>query len=127
LLLRLLGSRPTHVRELVVDMSRYAGYHNAAAEGAGGVWFLLVHKMQPVVWRLLFPCNVSDKVVLFDNPRGELTNLDIKLAAEVLGVGVILMEAPVIKQKPLGMLCDKTPTVSWIKKMASKSSTPTAG
>jgi hypothetical protein len=53
--------------------------------------------------------------------------MDLELAAEVLGVGVILAEAPVITQEPLGMLCDNTPTVSWIKKMASKSSTPMAG
>jgi hypothetical protein len=83
--------------------------------------------MQPVVWRLLFPCDVSDKVVLFDNPRGRLTNSNLELAAEVLGVWVILAKAPVIKQEPLGMLCDNTPTVSWIKKMVSKSSTPMDG
>ncbi len=127
LLLQLLGSRPTHVRELVVDMPRYAGYHNAAAQGAGRVWFLLAHEMQPVVWRLLFPYNMSDEVVLFDNTRWRLTITDLELAAEVLGVGVILAEAPVIMQEPLGTLCDNTPTVSWIEKMAFKSSTPTAG
>jgi hypothetical protein len=42
-LIKVLGSRPTNVRELVVDMPRYVGYHDAAAEGAGGVWFLLIH------------------------------------------------------------------------------------
>jgi hypothetical protein len=83
--------------------------------------------MPPLVWRLPFPHDVADEVVSFDNPGGRLTNLDLKLAAEVLGIGVILSEAPVIKQEPLGTLCDNTPTVSWIKKMASKSSTPTAG
>ncbi len=36
-LLRLLGLRPTHICELVVNMPRYAGYHDAAAEGAGRV------------------------------------------------------------------------------------------
>jgi hypothetical protein len=70
LLLQLLGLRPTHVRELVADMPRYAGYHDAAAEGASRVWFWLAHEMQPVVWRLLFPYNVSDEVMSFDNPRG---------------------------------------------------------
>jgi hypothetical protein len=111
-LIRLLGSRPTHVCELVVDMPRYAGYHDAAAEGSGGVWFSLAHEMPPLVWRLPFPHDVSDDVVSFDNPGGRLTNLDLKLAAEVLGNGVILSEAPVIKQEPLGMLCDNTPTVN---------------
>ncbi len=126
-LIRLLGSQPTHVRELVVDMPQYAGYHDAAAGGSGRVWFLLGHKMPPLVWRLPFLHDVSDEVVSFDNPGGRLTNSDLKLAAEVLGIGVILSEAPVIKQEPLGTLCDNTPTVSWIEKMASKSSTPIAG
>ncbi len=53
--------------------------------------------------------------------------MDLELAAEVLGIGVILTEAPVVKQEPLGMLCDNTPTVSWIRKMVSKSTTPTSG
>ncbi len=126
-LLLWLGLQPTLICKLVVDMPRYARYHDAAEEGAGGVWFSLVHKMQPVVRILLFPCNVSDEVVLFNNPRGQLTTLDLELAAEVLGVGVILVEAPVIKQEPLGTLCDNTPTVSCIEKMASKSSTSMAG
>ncbi len=49
-LLRILASRPTHVRELVPDMPQYVGYHDAAADGAGGVWFSLVNNMSPVVW-----------------------------------------------------------------------------
>ena len=67
-LIRLLGPRPTHVRELVVDMPRYARYHDAAAEGSGGVWFSLAHEMPPLVWRLPFPRDVFNKVVSFDNP-----------------------------------------------------------
>ncbi len=48
-LLRLLSSRPTRVRELVPDMPMYTGYHDVAAEGAGGVWFSLVDGISPVV------------------------------------------------------------------------------
>jgi hypothetical protein len=48
-LLRILSLRPTHVRELVPDMPHYVGYHDAAAEGACGVWFLLVDDMPPQV------------------------------------------------------------------------------
>ncbi len=36
-LLHLLSSRPTHVQELVPEMPHFAGYHDAAAKGAGGV------------------------------------------------------------------------------------------
>ena len=49
-LIRVLGSRPTHVWEILIDMPRYVGYHDVAAEGAGGVWFSLGHTMPPVVW-----------------------------------------------------------------------------
>ena len=126
-LIRLLGSRPTHVRELVPDMPHYVGYHDAAAEGAGGVWFSLVDTMQPVVWREAFPSDISSEVISDDNPSGRLTNSDLELAAEVLAIGVALSSAPTVKHAPLGTLCDNTPTVSWIDRMASKSKSPTAG
>jgi hypothetical protein len=54
-LMHLLSSRPTHVRELMLDMPHHAGYHDAAAEGAGGVWFSLCDDTPPVVWREEFP------------------------------------------------------------------------
>ena len=46
-LVKMLSMQPTHVNELVVDMPHYAGYHDAAAEGAGGVWFSLTDDMPP--------------------------------------------------------------------------------
>ncbi len=62
-LLRILALRPTHVRELVPDMPQYVGYHNAAADGAGGVWFSLVNNMSPVVWQAAFLQDIASKVV----------------------------------------------------------------
>ena len=58
-LMHLLSSRPTHVRELVPDMPHHAGYHDAAAEGAGGVWFSLCGDTPPVVWREPFPDDIA--------------------------------------------------------------------
>ncbi len=108
----LLGSRLMHVRELVPDMPYYVGYHDAAAEGAGGVWFLLINDMPPLVWREAFPNDISSEVILEDNPCGHLMNLDLELAAEVMTVGVALTGAPNMKHTPLGTLCDNTPTIS---------------
>ena len=127
LLLKILSSRPTHVNELVPSMPHFAGYHDAAAEGAGGVWFLLVEPMQPCVWQNKFPTNITSDVISDDNPNRSFTNSDLELAAEVLAVGVILDRGPCVKHAPIGTLCDNTPTVSWVKKMASKAKTPTAG
>jgi hypothetical protein len=123
----ILSSRPTHVRELVPDMPHYVGYHDAAAKGAGGIWFLLVNDMPPQVWRTQFPVDIATEVVSDDNPAGNITNLDLELAAKVFAVGIVLETAPRAKHAPLGMLCDNTPTVSWINRMASKSNSPTAG
>jgi hypothetical protein len=126
-LLRLLGSHPTHIQELVPDMPHYVGYHDAAAEGTGGVWFLLINDISPLVWREAFPNEISSEVISEDNPRGCLTNSDLELVAKVMAVGVALTGAPKMKHAPLGTLCDNTPTVSWIDQMASKSKSPTAG
>jgi hypothetical protein len=126
-LLKILGGRPTHVRELVLTMPRYVGYHDAAAEGAGGVWFSLVHPMPPCVWRLPFPADIATDVVSFERPDGKVSNSDLELAAEVLAIGTLLAKAPFTKWEPIGTLCDNTPTVSWIERMASKSLSPTAG
>jgi hypothetical protein len=126
-LIRILGLRPTHVREIVIDMPCYVGYHDAAAEGAGGVWFHLGHTMLPVVWHLAFPPDIAQNVISLSIPKGLRTNSNLELAAGVLAIGVLLAKAPVIKHQPIGTLCDNSPTVSWIKKMASKSRSPMAG
>jgi hypothetical protein len=126
-LLKILSTRPTHVCELVIRMPHYVGYHDAAAEGAGRVWFSLVHDMPPCVWRLPFPSDIATDVVSLERPHGKVTNSDLELAAEVLAIGTLLAKAPVTKWEPIRTLCDNTPTVSWIEKMASKSLSPTAG
>ena len=126
-LIHLLGSRPTHVRELVPDMPQYIAYHDAAAEGSGGVWFSVVHEMQPIVWREVFPPDIATDVKSLDNPTGTVTNSDLELAAEVLAVGVIMEMATTIKHVALGTFSDNTPTVGWIDRMASKSQSPVSG
>jgi hypothetical protein len=125
-LLHLLNSRPTHVFELVLDMPRYVGYHNAAAKGAGGVWFSLVDHMSLLLWRKVFPSDIAANVISATNPAGGITSSNLELAAEVMAIRVILIMAPHIKHAPLGTLCNNTPTVSWVEKMASRVKTPTA-
>ncbi len=126
-LICILSLHPTHVWEILIDIPCYVGYHDAAAKGAGGVWFSLGHQMPPVVWRLAFPLDIAQDVVSLSNPDGSITNSDLELAAEVLAVGVLFAKASFIKHQPIGTLWDNSPTVSWIEKMASKSRSPTAG
>jgi hypothetical protein len=119
-LLQLLTSRPTHIQELVPDMPHFAGYHDAAAKGAGGIWFLFCNDTPLLVWRKEFPANIATDVVSKDTSN-------LELAVEVLAVGVALDLINNPKHTPLGTLCNNTLTVSWIDKMASKAKSPTAG
>jgi hypothetical protein len=114
LLIRILGSRPTHVREILIDMPHYVGYLDTAGEAAGGVWFPLGHTMPPVIWRLAFPPDIAQDVVSLSNPQGSITNSDLELAAEALAVGVLIAKAVIIKHQPIGTLCINSPTVRWI-------------
>ncbi len=126
-LLRLLSSHPTQVFDLVLDMPHYVGYHNATAEGAGEVWFSLADYMLPLLWHKMFLSDIAADVISNTNPAGGITSSDLELAAEVMAIGVILITAPHIKHVTLGTLCDNTPTVSWVKKMASRAKTPQPG
>lgn len=89
-LLRQLSKRPTHVNELIPIPPSHVAYHDAAAEGAGGVWFSLAASMQPVVWRVVFPLDITSNVISENNPNGSITISDLELAAEVFAVGIIL-------------------------------------
>ena len=75
-----------------------------------------------MVWRMEFPQDIAREVRSQTNLTGSLTNSDLELAAEVFAVGIIVETAPTIKHE-----CDNSPTVSWIKRMASKYIFPTAG
>jgi hypothetical protein len=86
-----------------------------------------MYDMPPLVWRLPFPDDIATEVVTIAHPHGKVTNSDLKLVAEVLAIETLLAVAPVTKREPLGTLCNNTPSVSWIEKMASKSLSPTAG
>ena len=88
--------------------------------------FFLCDDTPPVVWREGFPEDIAREVVSVDTPNGRLTNSDLELAAKVLVVGAALKRMN-SKHTVLGTLCDNTPTVSWVDRMALKSKSPTAG
>jgi hypothetical protein len=126
-LLKILGGRPTHVRELVLTMPRYVGYHNAAAEGAGGVWFSLVHTMSPLFMATTIPGRYCDGCRFTRAPGWKGFQLG-------LGTGC---RGPCYWDPPCKSTVHEVganwhtlrqhPTVSWIERMASKSLSPMAG
>jgi hypothetical protein len=119
-----LTTRPTHVSEIVSADPEIIGFCDASGAGAGGVWFDA--QCNPVVWRMAFPADITKEIASAKNPKGRITNSDLELAALVLH-HLVLEQVTPLKRKHVAAFSDNTPTVSWVTKMASHSSSPVAG
>ena len=116
-LLRVIGKRPTHCRQLIPGMPHYLGFCDACKYGAGGVWLSGSDTLRPLVWRLAWP---EDLITAFE--QHSITINDCEMAALLLGY--LLLEYLVdLTHKHTAEWCDNSSTVSWAGKMSSKTST----
>jgi hypothetical protein len=126
-LIRNLASRPTHVRELVQNSLDYVGYCDASGFGAGGVWFGGEKHLQPIVWRIQWPLDITTALVSTSNPNGTITNSDLEMAGVLLHEAVLehtLGDDMLGAQMAIG--CDNSPAVAWTTRMATRSESPIA-
>jgi hypothetical protein len=125
--IRDLASRPTHVSELVQGPLAHIGYCDASAFGAGGVWFGGVTKMEPFVWRVEWPPDITNSVVSDKNPSGTITNSDLEMAGVLLHEAVLEAHlGPAMQGTQIAIGCDNSPAVAWTTRMASRSTSPIA-
>jgi hypothetical protein len=119
-----LCKRPTYIAELVPDHPIAVGPHDASGEGMGGVWLPAVENsgLEPILWRARFPAKISNRLVSFKNPHGDITNSDLELAGLVGHEDVLVQELD-CRGRTVVPLSDNTPTVSW----TLKGSTTTTG
>jgi hypothetical protein len=120
-LIRLMGRRPTHCRELIVEQPGYVGYCDASTLGAGGVWLSGTLQLGPIVWRLEWPADIHQRVVSFANPGGTITNSDLEMAAMLVQY-LVLEHLVDLRHVHVAAWCDNTPTVSWTNKLSSSRS-----
>jgi hypothetical protein len=124
--IRDLASRPTHVAELVQQTLDYTGYCDASAFGAGGVWFGAETPLDPIVWRVQWPKDVTNAVISTTNPHGTLTNSDLEMAGVLLQETVL--EAAIgpnhMEHALVAIGCDNSPAVAWTQRMATRSASP---
>jgi hypothetical protein len=120
-LIRHLGNRPTHCRELIVEDPGFVGYCDASKLGAGGVWLSGTLRLAPVVWRVIWPQDIRDNVVSFENPTGRITNSDLEMAAMLFHF-IVLEHLVSLRHVHVAAWCDNTPTVSWTNKLSSSRS-----
>jgi hypothetical protein len=117
-LIRAMGTRPTHCRELVAAEPGYIGYCDASKWGAGGVWLSGTLHLDPIVWRIEWPEDIRQQLVSFTNPKGALTNSDLEMAAMLIHY-VVLEHLVDLKHVHVAAWCDNTPTVCWTNKLGS--------
>ena len=79
--------------------------------------------MEPVVWRVQWPKDITDAIVSSSNPQGTVTNSDLEMAGVLLHESVLETTvgaaAMVGAQTAIG--CDNSPAVSWTTRMATRS------
>jgi len=72
-----------------------------------------------------FPPDITAAVVSDSNPTGSLTNSDLEMAGVLLH-HLVLETLIRTKHCHLATLCDNSPSVAWVNRMAAKSSSPVA-
>jgi hypothetical protein len=123
-LIRQLGQRPTHVKELVLHAASYQGFVDASKWGVGGVWFGGISHLSPIVWFWEWPPEVQNNLVTSSNRSGLLTISDLELMGILLHW--LVLEASVntttLIHSSIAIWCDNLPAVSWIYKMRTSTS-----
>ena len=126
-LFKLMSRRPTLCKDLIRGFPAYIGYSDACKHGAGGVWLAAGKNLHPVVWRIMFPPEISSKVITSENPTvakggtGTITINDLEMAAMVFQF-LILEHLVDLKHEHIASWCDNMSTVAWTRTMSSKKS-----
>jgi hypothetical protein len=66
----------------------------------------------PVLWRARFQPNIVEDLVSFDNPLGQVTNLDLELAATIAHHDIAAHHCDV-RERTMSSGSDNTPAVAW--------------
>ena len=121
-LLRESFNDPTRCRELTSRWPDFVGVVDASSHGVGGVVFGEGSECIPTVFRWKWPEEISKDVKSVENPSGGITNSDLEMAGMVLAWLVIEGVGGDLTEKTIALFGDNTPSISWINRLASKTS-----
>ncbi len=143
-----LADRPTRMQELVPTAPTLVGAHDASGLGAGGVWFpddsaiprrsrvvsltsngsARRHRLttrRPILWRVVFPKNIRDRLVTFDNPTGDINNSDLELAGSLFQQECAA-QCFDIRERTTKDSTDNLATMHWTRKGSTTTTGPPA-
>jgi hypothetical protein len=112
-----LSKRPTKIAELLPQASSMIGSSDALGTGMGGIHFTPQPdgSIQPCLWCQLLPTELTTWLVINDNPSGDITIIDLELAATVAHHDVLAHYIN-IREGTTNNLLDNTATVYWQRK-----------
>jgi hypothetical protein len=115
--------RPSHISELVSpDLPHYYKFVDSSAVGAGGVILPCTRWIQPTVWRMKWPADVEAEL---RQPHGRITNSDGEAGAVFVDQCLMAdLLGPDIVGSSEVTWSDNSPTVGWVKRMASRALSP---
>lgn len=114
--------KPTRCRQLVSAWPDFIGVKDASGHGVGGVIVGECLPCPPTVFRLQWPADISADIMSDKNPDGTITNSDLEMAGLLLLFCVMESVCGPLRERHLGLFSDNSPTVSWVRRMASRRS-----
>jgi hypothetical protein len=123
-----VGARPTKIDKLFPDANPSTrSACDALGTGQGGVHFVLLPDgtTLPMLWRSRWPRHISARLVSSSNPTGDITNIELELAASAAQADV-LTQAFDVRSHPIHQLSDNSATVACNHKGAASTTGPVA-
>ena len=121
-LLRESTASPTRCKELVAGWPDYIGVQDASGQGVGGVVFGEHAACPPTVFRYEWPEDIKHNIVTRENRNGGITNSDLEMAGLLFTWLVLEAVGGDLTEKRVAVFSDNDPTVSWVKRLASRHS-----
>ena len=121
-LLRESTSRPTHCKELVTGWPDFIGVKDASGFGVGGVVLGERERCPPTVFRYEWPNDIKADLVTEKNRNGRITNSDLEMAGLLLLWLVMESVCGSMEKRRVALFSDNDPTVSWVRRLASRHS-----
>jgi hypothetical protein len=115
-------TRPTRSHKLVAGWPDFVGVVDASSHGVGGIIFGELSECPPTVFRTQWPPDITANAVSVANPKCTITNSDLELAGLVILWLMMEHVCGPLKEKRVALFSNNSPTVSWVQRMASRSS-----
>ena len=121
-LLRESTTTPTRCRELVAGWPDFIGVQDASGQGVGGVIYGENMPCVPTVFRYEWPEDIKNDIITLKNRRGGITNSDLEMAGLLMTWLVMEAVCGDLRERRVAVFSDNDPTVSWVKRLASRHS-----